>query len=183
MNRREVVETARLLLPSATAEELFAFAGGDRDEFERLLGASAPDPLVAPPETGDVLDYFRTAIEEDPNIRPWFFRWIIERTENRLIGSVGLAGYPNDEGAVLLGYSIYPEYEGRGYASEAATGMVGWALGQERVNCVQATIFPSHTASQRVAAIAGMRYLREVETDDGLLGLWSVSKSGAPLPE
>ncbi len=172
-----IVETLRLCLPAASAEELAALIEGDRAKFEALVGASAPDPMVAPPETGDVLDWFRTAIEEDEAIRPWFFRWIIDRAEKLLVGSVGFAGYPNDEGAVLLGYSVYPHYERRGYASEAATGMTRWALSQERATKVQATIFPGHVASERVAANARLRKVREIETDDGPVGLWSLEKS------
>jgi RimJ/RimL family protein N-acetyltransferase len=166
------VRTERLRLIAATADELRAMNDRDRVRFETLLGARAPVEFVPPPETADVLDWFRTAIEEDPGIRPWFFRWVVDHEAGVLVGSVGFAGYPNDECAVLLGYSVYPEFEGRGYASEAARRMTEWALVQPGVNAVKATIFPDHPASQRVAANAGLAFVRELETDDGTVGLW-----------
>jgi ribosomal-protein-alanine N-acetyltransferase len=171
-----IVETGRLELRAASVDDLAAFIAGDRERFEQLIDAAVPETMVAPPETADVLDWFRIAISEDEAIRPWFFRWIIERMRRRLVGSVGFAGHPKDDGVVLLGYSVYPEFEGRGYASEAATAMVEWALAQDRVTAVQATIFPEHVASQRVATKAGLRFVQLVETDDGMIGLWSIVK-------
>lgn len=168
----EPVLTARLRLPAATVEQLQAAIDRDRDRLAELLEASPPEPFVAPPETGDVLWYFRDAIEADPGLRPWFFRWIVDRQSALVIGSVGFAGRPDAGGAVFLGYSVYPEYAGKGYASEAATAMTEWALAQEAVEWVRATIFPGHLASQRVAARAGLRYSHDFETEDGIVQMW-----------
>jgi ribosomal-protein-alanine N-acetyltransferase len=172
---RDLVTTDRLELPPATVEELDALIARKRERFEALIGASAPVPMVAPPETGDVVEWFRGAIANDPSIRPWFFRWIIDRHERRLVGSVGFAGHPDEVGIVLLGYSVYPADQGKGYATEAAARMVAWAFAHEQVKRVRATIRPGHIASERVAAKAGLNLVGEVETEeDGVVELWEV---------
>lgn len=177
MSDIESISTDRLALRPASVEEMNALIAGDRATFESLIGATAPEPMEAPPETADVIEWFRNAIATDPAIRPWFFRWIIERHERRLVGSVGFAGYPNAAGTLLMGYSVYPGDERKGYASEAATGIVAWALAQPSVHRVQATIRPGHTASQRVATRAGLQHVGDVESDEeGRVELWEIVK-------
>lgn len=175
MTNVESVFTERLELRPASVEELNALVSGDRSALEAVLGAAVPEPLEAPPETGDVIEWFRDATANDPGIRPWFFRWVIDRHERKLVGSVGFAGRPDPAGTVLLGYSVYPDLERRGYASEAAAGVVKWALAQPEVHRVQATIRPGHTASQRVAANAGLQHVGELETEEeGVAELWEI---------
>jgi [ribosomal protein S5]-alanine N-acetyltransferase len=171
------ITTERLRIPPATMAELDALIGGNRHEFERLIDASAPDPLEPPPETGDVLEWFRATLANDPAIAPWFFRWIIDRSEHRLVGSAGFSGYPDDEGDVLFGYGIYPADEGKGYATEAAAALVRWALAQEGVRKVRATIPTWHIASQRVSAKAGLTFRRDMPSDEfGTLQVWEVDR-------
>ena len=171
------ITTERLRIPPATVAELDALISGNRDEFQRLLGASASDPLEPPPETGDVLEWFRGTLANDPAIAPWFFRWIIDKQERRLVGSAGFSGYPDDEGVVLFGYGIYPADEGKGYATEAAAALVRWALTLESVRKVRATIPTWHIASQRVSAKAGLTYRHDLPSDEyGTLQVWELNR-------
>jgi ribosomal-protein-alanine N-acetyltransferase len=167
-----LLETARLSLLAASVEELQTFINGDAAAFTALTGVTAPDPFVAPPETDDVMAWFRDAIAADQSIRPWFFRWVIDRQRNVLVGSTGFGGSPDKDGYVITGYSTYPAEEGRGYAGEAAAALAAWALRQPGVRKVRATIFPSNLASKRVATKAGLRYVKLMNTDDGEIELW-----------
>lgn len=175
MSDSESIIDGRLELRPASVDELDALVSGHRAALEMALGATVPDPLEAPPETADVIGWFRDAIARDPGIRPWFFRWLIDRSERRLVGSIGFGGYPDQEGALLMGYSVYPGDEGQGYASEAAGAIVRWALAQPGVRRVRATIRPGHEASRRVAAKAGLRHIGELESDEeGVSELWEI---------
>jgi RimJ/RimL family protein N-acetyltransferase len=175
MTAPDAVLTPRLELRPASVEELNALISGDRAAFEAVLGAWVAEPLEAPPETADVIQWFRDAIANDPSIRPWFFRWMIDRIEGRLVGSVGFSGYPDAMGTLLIGYSVYPADERNGYASEAVAGMVSWAFAQPGINRVQATIRPGHAASQRVAVKAGMVNVGKLETEEeGIAELWEI---------
>ncbi len=171
------IRTSRVAVPIASPEEIDSVIVGDRTRFRELTGAEPPEPLIAPPETGDVLEFFRDAMLKDPAIRPWFFRWIVDHQTNRLVGSAGFGDHPDAEGVVLMGYSVYPEFERRGYATEAARALIDWAFLDDRVHAVRATILPQNIASCRVAIKAGMTFKRIVETDeDGLVELWEIAR-------
>jgi len=172
-----LVRTSRISVPVAIPEEIDAVISGDRDRFRELTGVEPPDPLIAPPETGDVLEFFRDAMVADPEIRTWFFRWIVDHQSANLIGSAGFGDRPDADGVVLIGYSVYPEFERRGYATEAARALTEWAFRDARVQAVRATILPQNIASCRVAIKAGMTFKRIVETDeDGMVELWEIAR-------
>jgi len=75
------------------------------------------------------------------------------------VGVCGLGGLPDGQGTVVLGYSVYPHEEGRGYATEATRAVMTWALSQPGVRRVRATV-----PSRNVASLAVARKLGLVET-------------------
>lgn len=171
--RDHTITSELITLLPALPEEFDACLAADRIRFATLTGATAPDPFLPPPETGDVMGWFRETMIADPAIRPWFFYWVIDHQRGRLVGSGGFAGRPDENGHVFIGYSTYPEEEGRGYASATAAALVSWALVQPGVTQVRATIKPDNAASLRVAARAGLARIGEMTDDeDGPLELW-----------
>ena len=79
----------------------------------------------------------------------WFTRWeIILKSENKIIGSCGFKGFPNNNGEVEIGYMIKPSYQNKGYMTEALKEMVRFSFMHHRVNHVLAETpqdnFPSH---------------------------------------
>jgi hypothetical protein len=67
----------------------------------------------------DALPVVRDRLREAPEERTWW-NWLIVRRETaEAVGSVAFAGPPDADGAVLIGYAMYPAFEGRGYATEA----------------------------------------------------------------
>lgn len=86
-----------------------------------------------------------------------WWAWLVVRTDDGVaVGSIGLGGRPNAEGAVVVGYATYPTQGGRGYATEAALALVSWAFAQPDVRRVCATIPAWNTSSLRVAEKLGM---------------------------
>ena len=77
--------------------------------------------LFAPPLTDDVLGMFAERLRAEPEIAPWWFRLIVLRDSAEVAGSIGFSGRPDADGIVTAGYSVFPEDEGRGYASEATS--------------------------------------------------------------
>jgi RimJ/RimL family protein N-acetyltransferase len=91
-----------------------------------------------------------------------------ERATGRFVGETGVADFRRDLGPEFdpfpeSTWSIVPEAQGRGYASEAADAALTWlarqGLGAETV-CL---IHVENVASLRVAAKLGYRPVREVE--------------------
>ena len=59
------------------------------------------------------------------------------------------------EGTAEIGYSVLPQFQGRGYATEIVVGLVRWALGQPGVARVVAETEWANPASVRVLTKAG----------------------------
>ncbi|GAA1520693.1 GNAT family N-acetyltransferase [Streptomyces albidochromogenes] len=111
------------------------------------------------PATPDALRlrYARlTAGSPDPAVS--WCNWVVrERAEGCLVGTVqatvrDLAGGPAAEIAWVVG----TPWQGRGIASEAASGLVRWLAREASVRTVVAHVRPDHHASAAVAAAAGL---------------------------
>lgn len=143
----DTISTARLdLLPLRVSHademadvlsdpELHSFIGGSpysptalRVRYERLV-AGSPDPAVS------------------------WCNWVLrEREESRLVGTVQatVTGTVSE-----IAWVVGTPWQGRGFASEAARGLVGW-LRQQPMRTVLAHIHPEHIASAAVARAAGL---------------------------
>jgi RimJ/RimL family protein N-acetyltransferase len=159
------LETERLDLVLQTADQLDALIERNRARLEALTGARWPDLLEAPPLMDDALVWMRDKLRADPPPEHWWGWFIVRRATREVVGSLGLAAEP-DAGAVQLGYTIYPQFEGQGYATEAARAVATWALGLPGIVRVRSTIPPWHAASLRVAAKLGMQQTGTSHDDD-----------------
>ena len=80
------------------------------------------------------------------------FYWIAQSdgaTSRILVGS-GFMSRPEASGAVEIGYGTLGEFQGRGYATEAVSGLAQWALSPPDVSQVIAEALPENAASMRV---------------------------------
>ena len=77
----------------------------------------------------------------------------------------------------ISGVCTLPEYQGRGYATEAATALVEFALSDPRVQTVRAHTLPEPNASTRVLTRNGFRHLGEVmDPEDGRVWRWELPR-------
>lgn len=91
-----------------------------------------------------------------PEQRQWYAVWKIFLQSGELIGDLCFKGLSED-GAAEIGYGLLPEFWGKGYATEAVTAMVNWALAQPGVKCIEAETEPENYASQNVLTKVGFR--------------------------
>lgn len=74
--------------------------------------------------------------------------WVmIERESGSVVGDIGFHGPPDDVGTVEVGYSVAPSRRRRGYATEAATAIIAWALSQPSVQAIVAGCDPDNVPS------------------------------------
>lgn len=101
-----------------------------------------------------------------PDLHQWYTNWLIVHTEDKLIiGTIGLGGYPNDHGETTIGYMIGEQYRGKGYATEALSGIISWAFAFSALQVIKADTTKSNLASQRVLVKAGFVYTHTDEYD------------------
>lgn len=160
-----LVHTTRLDLSPLHVEAVDALLAGDGERLGRLTGARFLTP-AAPPYMADALPVVRDRLRERPEETHWWNWLVVERQTNEAVGSVAFGGPVSAEGAVLVGYAIYTEYEGRGYATEAVKAMIAWAFTQPGVREVRALAPVWNTPALRVAENVGMRPVASEEDDD-----------------
>jgi RimJ/RimL family protein N-acetyltransferase len=171
------IYTPRLRLAAWTPENIDALIDLDADRLQHLLGARFPDPLRPTPQTDDVLVYMRNLLATDPDASAWPARYMIRLSDQLVIGSIGTGNPTGEPPTSVMGYGIYPEFEGHGYTTEAAQRLVAWAFEHREVAVVRATIHGTNIGSRRVATKAGLRPTgQQVTTDDGLLDVWEISR-------
>jgi ribosomal-protein-alanine N-acetyltransferase len=159
------VRTPRLDLTPMSADAIDALLAGDGIRLNALTGARFRQP-APPPYMADALPVVRDRLRARPSEAPWWNWLIVDRESGEAVGSVAFGGPVNQEGAVLVGYAMYAEYEGRGYATEAVRALVAWAFGQPGVREVRALAPVWNTPALRVAENVGMRPVAADEDDD-----------------
>ena len=157
------IETRRLLLIPGTAES-------GRAELQSPAAlAECLDVEVAarwPPDLydADAIGFMIALLERDPKAADWGFYYFALRRPSAaplLIGAGGYKGKPGDDGTVEIGYSVLAAYQRRGYATEAAIGLVARAFADPRVTRVIAETLPGLVASIGVLEKIGFRLLGE----------------------
>jgi len=149
-NRMIVQTTDRLRLVAGT-KALAAVEIEDRVEFAKVLGALVPGTWP-PDNLRDTSGYFYGLYKEHPEWEGWL-TWYAIRIDNDcpiLCGSIGFKGPPNKRGRVEIGYSVPPEFQGQGLATEMVAGMVKWAKHRPEVRRIEAEAGIDNKASIRV---------------------------------
>jgi RimJ/RimL family protein N-acetyltransferase len=117
---------------------LHTFIGGAPETPEGLLARY--ERLVAGPS--------------DPTVS--WLNWVVSlRAEGRLTGTVQATLTPDPLGSVAeIAWVIGTGWQGRGIATEAARGLVGWL--DDKADVIIAHVHPDHAASAAVAAGCGL---------------------------
>ena len=161
-----LVQTDRLNLSPLELPAVEALVSGDAAALERATGALFPRPVAPPPYMLETLPIVRERLRLHPGETSWWNWLIVERDTRRAAGSVAFAGQPDANDSVLIGYAMYPEFEGHGYATEAVRAMIGWAFHQHGVKLVRALAPVWNTPALRVAESVGMHPVAADEDDD-----------------
>lgn len=160
-----LTQTARLELWQMTADFLEASLGG----------ISARDvPFKVHPDWHDTEGFIELRLAQyrtDPEYATWGV-WAILRQETReMIGHVGFHTAPNADylrpyvvEAVELGFSIYPQYRSQGFGTEAARGLIAWAVREKQQRRFVVSISPTNDHSQAIARKLG--FVRIAEWED-----------------
>lgn len=150
-------------------DEIKKSLSADRAKFAKTYGLKVPDDWPLFPEA------FQTSDEAMPsNNAPWGGYLFLDFAGTKIIGNGGYVGAPNETGEVEIGYEIAPEFQNLGFATEAVTEMVSFAL------CNGATSVIAHTlarenASNSVLKNVGMKFVSEIPNEElGKVWLWKI---------
>ena len=131
---------------------------GHADEMAVVLSDPALYAIIggAPPTA----DQLRTRYEQlvagySPDGRQQWLNWVARLIDGGAGRAIGTVQATVTAAAAEIAWIIGTPWQGRGYASEAATALTRWLL-DGGVDRVTAHIHPRHPASQAVARRAGL---------------------------
>ncbi|MDQ2664765.1 MAG: GNAT family N-acetyltransferase [Gemmatimonadota bacterium] len=170
---REPIETERLrLVPFAPCQILALIEAPE--SFESLLGFPAAAGLREFFLSDDVSQAFLASLRILRHPDPWHLGFaVLHGDDRKVIGSAGFNGAPDSAGLVEVAYGIVPDFQGRGYATEANTALVAFAFGSGLVRTIRANTLPVANASTKVLRKCHFIYKGEFDDpDDGLVWRW-----------
>lgn len=138
------LETERLLLRRIDindAEEILALRGNPQTM------KYIPRPLAKTKE--DALEHI--AMIEEKIINNTGINWGITIKGNpKIIGIIGHYKISPENHRAEIGYMAFPEFNGKGYMSEAIKAVVTYGFEQLKLHSIEAIIDPENIASERV---------------------------------
>jgi len=161
------LSTPRLELVAATLEHICAEIETP-ERLASLLNAQV-EPGWPPGEYDrDAMEFFRERLQENRRESVGWYSWYaIQRASpacpSVLIGAGGYFGPPDETGAVEIGFSVMPGWQGLGYATEIAGALIEHAFADMRVKTVIAHAACGNVASRKILEKCGFR---EVERDE-----------------
>lgn len=158
----EPLVTERLLLRRSVP--------GDAD----TIAAYRSDPAVHRYQGWDRTDVegVRAEIEQMAHRAPgapggWVQLSVEERDTGRLVGDVGISPAEDEPGVIKIGYTMTPEVQGRGYATEAVRALITYAFDTLGVDVVRAYASALNLPSIKLAKKVGMRLIETIERGQG----------------
>jgi RimJ/RimL family protein N-acetyltransferase len=154
------LRTERLLLRRSQPQDAEAISAYRSDPaVHRHQGWSRTD-----------VEHVRREIEDMLNRVPGEPGWVqfsVETLEEpHLVGDVGLCPRADEPGVLMIGYTIAPQEQRKGYATEAMDALVRYAVGVLRPDIVRAYADAENVASVRVAANVGLEIVERFEGTD-----------------
>ncbi len=151
MEKLPNISTPRLLL-----REIEETDAADMFHYARLpmVGPNAGwQPHTSPSETKAIIKLFKGKTKYG-QLGVFAIVW---KENNKMIGTIELHSYTRGHKAEL-GYTVSPDYWGRGIAVEASKYIIAWGfkdLGLKRIEC---TAFTNNHKSRRVCEKLGLTY-------------------------
>jgi RimJ/RimL family protein N-acetyltransferase len=156
------LQTERLVLARSRPEDADAISAYRSDpRVHRYQGWTRTDPEGV---RAEILEMARRDPGEPGG---WVQLTVRELSTGRLVGDVGLAPVDGEPGTIKIGYTIAPEFQGRGYATEAVRALVAYAFDELGADLVRAYASVENVPSIRVAEKVGLRHVETIEHRDG----------------
>lgn len=150
MEKLPIIETDRLILRQIE----------DIDAYDMFQYASIPyvgpnagwQPHRNINETKAVIKIFNSKKNDQLGVFA-----VVLKESNKMIGTLELHSYVKDFKAEL-GYTINPDYWGKGYATEGSKAIIAWGFDELNLKRIECTCFTSNLQSQRVCEKLGLEF-------------------------
>lgn len=166
MDEQQMIRTARLDVRPLDMDDLHAFHDLWSDPDVIFWGASRD--LVTSEQM-----LTRLMARTIPGVSPSGWLAVIRRSDGVFVGDVVLQPAPWARDDAEIGWHVARAHQGRGYATEAARGLLAHAQAIDVMH-VSAVILPDNLASQAVAVRIGMRRTGMIEHGGMPHDMWRI---------
>jgi len=175
------INTVRLVLDEFRSEDLQAMIAIDQSPEQHRYNRETFSPATQ----DEAKVFISKLVSQDYSTRTLPFQLAIRKQGNsRLIGFIGFKrGELEPGGTVEVFYSIYKEFWGNGYATEALRAMVEFGFQVVGLHRIWAGCDIDNAASRRVMEKAGMRFESRWRRDRKRNGIWTDGLGFAILEE
>jgi RimJ/RimL family protein N-acetyltransferase len=136
----------------------------DADELADVLNDERLHQFIGgrPATRLELHDRFVVLAAGSPRPTETWLNWVVRRRlDSKAVGTVqATIRIAEGQEVARLGWMIGMEWQNQGYASEAAIALVKWVR-RQGADEIGAHIHPGHTASEAVAARAGLKQTEE----------------------
>ena len=152
MQRARSLQSDRLTLVASTATHLRTELEAP-DRLTHLLNATVSSEWPSGEYDRDAMEFFLSRLEEGGESAEGWYGWYALGSDSdvgtlTLLGAGGYFGPPDSDGTVEVGYSVLPEWQRRGYASEIVNLLADHAFTFPQISRIIA-----HTAEATLASV------------------------------
>ena len=145
-----LVATPRLDIVPLSLSQLLMYSNLDY-LLERDLGVTKYKRELPKELTYTLSQFIIPYVSQHPQNILFGTLWLmIDRETKVMVGDLGFKGAPSEKGLVEIGYGTYPDFENRGYMTEAVDSMVAWVFQQTKVDIILAETDKSNLPSQKI---------------------------------
>ena|SRR5437879_1498444 len=144
--RRSLPEDAETIAAYRSDPEVGRYQGWGRTDAETIRGEIEEMSRRVPGEKGG-----------------WVQFSVLERETGRLVGDVGLSPAEGEPNVVKIGYTLAPEFQGKGYGTEAVGALIRYAFDTLGVDVVRAYASAENAPSIRLAERVGMHLVERLQ--------------------
>lgn len=133
-------------------------------QLGQLLGAIVSSQWPSGEYDRDAMEFFLARLEEGGEGAAGWYGWYALSPDSpdepsTLLGAGGYFGPPDITGSVEIGYSILPQWQRRGYASELVRMLVAHAFTFPQIKLVRAHTTQDNDASIKVLSRCGYQLI------------------------
>jgi len=145
-----IIETERLLLRTLDLIDKNAFFG------YRSMPEVYKYQAWRPKDTAEIEEFIIKNLAVRLNEKDTWLQLAVCLPDGPLIGDIGVH-FLGDGQQVEIGYTLSPEYQGRGYAAEAVRAVIAYLFSELGKHRVSASVDPENTKSVKLLEKLGFR--------------------------
>lgn len=120
---------------------------------------------VAPSSIEEVDTFIKDRIQDREEGKSIYYALALKESPNQYIGAITLWNFSEDRKTAEVGYDLYPDYQGKGYMSEAMTAILDFGFHTLDLAKIEAYTHHDNKASRNLLARHGFTLTQKKDAD------------------